>query len=69
VTATTGTMLDDRQCLGADSTDTTGEESDGAHRCIVGPRMRPFTVITIVLLLLALSIAGIVFVIQLVSVT
>jgi hypothetical protein len=31
--------------------------------------MRPFTVITIVLLLLALSIAGIVFVIQLVSAT
>jgi hypothetical protein len=31
--------------------------------------MRPFTVITIVLLLLALSIAGTVFVIQLVSTT
>jgi hypothetical protein len=31
--------------------------------------MRPFTVITIVLLLLALSIAGVAFVIQLVSTT
>ena len=62
-------MLDDGECFGADAAHAASEESDGAHRGIVGPRMRPFTVITIVLLLLALAIAGTVFVIQIATST
>ena len=48
-----------------------GEEANRPHRRsgIVAGRMRPFTVITIVLLLLALAIAGIAFVIQLLQTT
>lgn len=67
--ATAGPMLDDRKRFGADPAHAPREKADRAHRGIVGHRMRPFTVITIVLLLLALSIAGIVFVIQLASMT
>jgi len=72
----------DRQRLGADSTNPAGQEPNRLHECRLRPRagdtkgcgiverqMRPATVLAIVLLLLTLAIAGVVFVIQLLSVT
>lgn len=62
--------LDDRECLGADAADAAGEEADLAHGSgIVARPMRPFTVLTVVLLLVAIAVAGVAFVIQLISST
>jgi len=67
----TGPALHHRQCFGADPTYLPSEEANSGHRrsVIVDNPMRPFTVITVILLLLALSIAGVVFVVQLMSTT
>ena len=71
VAPATGTALHERERIPAQAADASGHEPDVAHRrsCIVGPLMRPFTVLTIGLLLLALSVAGIVFVMQLLATT
>ena len=72
----------DRQSLGTDSAHSTGQEANRLHQSglsrrtgtttgsgIVDRLMRPATVLAIGLLLLTLAIAGVVFVIQLLSVT
>lgn len=72
----------DRQSLGTDSAHLTGQEANRLHRSCLSRRtgtttgsgivdrlMRPATVLAIGLLLLTLAIAGVVFVIQLLSVT
>lgn len=60
---------DDGKGLGTEQTPGSGHELHSAHRGIVVPPMRPGTVLAIVLLLVALTIAAAVFVIQLLSVT
>lgn len=59
--------LDHRQGSRAQRAAVPGEEANRCHRGIVTSPMRPATVLTIVTLLLLITIAGVVFVVQLLS--
>jgi hypothetical protein len=67
--ATTARRLDQWESLGTELAAAPGKKGDPAHRDIVKQPMRPGTVLAIVVLLTILLVAGIVFVIQLLSVS